>query len=132
MNREIQEVEQEKTCKYPMTAIRESTQYQQMKEIKKNVYDRRQRMILKSELNANNTITATAAVGAAAVPTLRHNFIHSFIPLPCAEGGNSLLFSGASSIPLCFILFPATLLHQLLLHPPSLHLAIYFLVYQIG
>jgi hypothetical protein len=37
--------------------------------------------------------------------------------------------SGASSIPLCYILFPATLLHQLIFHPPSLHFAIYFLVY---
>jgi hypothetical protein len=40
--------------------------------------------------------------------------------LPCSE---------ASSIPLCYILFPATLLHQLFFHPPSLHLAIYFLAY---
>ena len=31
-------------------------------------------MILKSELNAKNTITATGAVGAAAVPVWRHNF----------------------------------------------------------
>ena len=56
-------------------------------------------------------------------------FIHSFIPLACAECDNSLRFSGASSIPLCYVLFPATLLHQLFFHPPSLHLAIYFLVY---
>jgi hypothetical protein len=40
-----------------------------------------------------------------------------------------LPFSGASYIPLCYILFPATLLHQLLFHPPLLHLDIYFLVY---
>jgi len=45
-----------------------------------------------------------------------------FIPLACAECDNSLLFSGASSIP-------ATLLHQLFFHPLSPHLAIYFLVY---
>src|SRR5215510_7208609 len=51
------------------------------------------------------------------------------IPLPCAECDNSSLFSVASSIPLCYILFPATFLHQLFLHPPLLHLAIYFLVY---
>ena len=38
-------------------------------------------------------------------------FIHLFIPLACAECDDSLLFSGASSIPLCYILFPATLLH---------------------
>jgi hypothetical protein len=43
---------------------------------------------------------------------------HSFIPLACAECNNSLPFSGASSIPLCYILFPATLLHQLFFHPP--------------
>jgi hypothetical protein len=58
-----------------------------------------------------------------------NSFIHSFIPLACAECDNSLAFSGASSIPLCYILFPATLLHQLFFHPPSLHLAIYFLIY---
>ena len=57
------------------------------------------------------------------------SFIHSFIPLACAECDDSLLFSGASSIPLCYVLFPATLLHQLFFHPLSSHLAIYFLVY---
>ena len=36
-----------------------------------------------------------------------HSFIHSFIPVACAECDNSLLFSGASSIPLCYVLFPA-------------------------
>jgi len=54
---------------------------------------------------------------------------HSFIPLACAECDDSLPLSGASSIPLCYVLFPATLLHQLFFHPPSPHLAIYFLVY---
>jgi hypothetical protein len=54
---------------------------------------------------------------------------HSFIPLACAECDDSLPFSGASSIPLCYILFPATLLHQHFFHPPLLHFAIYFLVY---
>jgi len=49
------------------------------------------------------------------------SFIHSFIPLACAECDYSLPFSGASSIPLCYILFPAT--------PLSPHLAIYFLAY---
>ena len=59
-----------------------------------------------------------------------HIFINSFfIPLACAECNDSLLFSGASSIPLCYVIFPATLLHWLFFHPPSLHLAIYFLVY---
>ena len=54
---------------------------------------------------------------------------HSFIPLACAECNDSLLFSGASSIPVCYALFPATLLHQLFFHPLSPHLAYYFLVY---
>ena len=57
------------------------------------------------------------------------NLQHSFIHLACAECDDSLPFSGASSIPLCYVLFPATLLHQLLVHPLSPHLAIYFLVY---
>jgi len=33
-----------------------------------------------------------------------HSFIHSFIPLACAECNDSLLFSGASSIPVCYVL----------------------------
>ena len=48
------------------------------------------------------------------------SFIHSFIPLTCAECNNSLLFSGASSIPLCYIPFPSTLFHQLVFHSLSL------------
>ena len=56
-------------------------------------------------------------------------FIHSFIPLPCAECDDSLAFWGASSVPLCYVLFPVTLLHQLFIHPLSPHLVIYFLVY---
>ena len=55
--------------------------------------------------------------------------IHSFIPLACAECDDSLPFSWASSIPLRYVLFPATLLHQLFFHPPSPQLVIYFLVY---
>ena len=54
--------------------------------------------------------------------------IHS-IPLTCAECDDSLPFSGASSIPLCYVLFPATLLYQPFVHPLSPHLAICFLVY---
>jgi len=54
---------------------------------------------------------------------------HSFIPMACTECENSLPFSGASSIPLCNVLFPVTLLHQPFFHPLSPHLAIYFLVY---
>jgi hypothetical protein len=48
--------------------------------------------------------------------------------LTCAECDDSLLFSGASSILLSYILFPATILHQLFIHPLSPYLAIYFLV----
>ena len=55
--------------------------------------------------------------------------IYSFIPLAYAEYEDSLPFSGASSILLCYVLFPATLLHQLFFHPPTHHLTIYFLVY---
>jgi hypothetical protein len=57
-----------------------------------------------------------------------HGF-HSFIPLACAECDDSLLFSWSSSIPLCYVLFPTTLLHQLFVHPLSPHRAVYFLVY---
>ena len=56
-------------------------------------------------------------------------YIHSFIPLACAKCDDSLPFSGASSIPLCYIPFPSTLFHQPVFHPPSLYLAIYYLVY---
>jgi len=59
-----------------------------------------------------------------------HSYQHSFIPLACAECDDSLLFSGASSVPLCYVLFLPTLLHQLFIHPLSPHLAIYFLVYR--
>ena len=59
----------------------------------------------------------------------RHFMFIPFIPLACAECDDSLLFSGASSIPLCYVPFPATLLCQLFFLPPSLHLAICFLVY---
>ena len=54
---------------------------------------------------------------------------NSFIPLACEECDDSLPFSGASSIPLCYVFFPATFLHQIFFHPLSPHLAIYFLVY---
>jgi hypothetical protein len=41
-----------------------------------------------------------------------HSFIiHLFIPLAAAACDDSLPFSGASSIPLCYVLIPATLLH---------------------
>jgi len=49
--------------------------------------------------------------------------------MACAGCDNSLPFSGASCIPLCYIPFLSTLFHQLVFHPTSFHLAIYFLVY---
>jgi hypothetical protein len=49
--------------------------------------------------------------------------------LACAECDNTLPFSGAPFIPLCYIPFLSTLFHQLVFCPPSLNLAIYFLVY---
>jgi hypothetical protein len=58
-----------------------------------------------------------------------HSFINSFIPLAYAECDDSLPFSGRSSIPLCYVLLHATLLHQLYFCPPSLHLSICFLVH---
>ena len=54
--------------------------------------------------------------------------IHSFVPLACAECDDSLPFSGASSIPLCYTPFPSTLFHQLVFHHPSFHSVIYFLI----
>jgi hypothetical protein len=69
-NREIQELEQEKTYKY--LGIEESESiHQQMKNRLKQEYNRRLRMILKSELNARNKITAN---GALAVPVLTYGF----------------------------------------------------------
>jgi hypothetical protein len=35
------------------------------------------------------------------------------------------------SLSVIYFLLPATLLHQLFFHPPSLNLAIYFLVYLV-
>ena len=48
----------------------------------------------------------------------------SFILWACAECDDSLPLSRASSIPLWYIPLPSTLFHQLVFHPPSLHLAI--------
>ena len=53
----------------------------------------------------------------------------SIIPLACTGCGDSLPFSGASSIPPCHTLFPATPLRRPFFHPPSLHPAICFLFY---
>ena len=60
--------------------------------------------------------------------TLSLMFIHSF-HWHVHNADDSLLFSGASWIPLCYIPFPSTLFYQLIFHPLSLCLAIYFLVY---
>ena len=70
-NREIQELEQGKTYKYLGTKESEGIQHQQMKERLKKEYSRRLRMILKSELNARNKITA---IGVLADPVLRYSF----------------------------------------------------------
>jgi len=71
INREIQELEQVKMYKYLGTEESEGILHQQMKERLKQEYRRRLRMILKSELNARNKIQA---IGALAVPVLRHSF----------------------------------------------------------
>jgi hypothetical protein len=72
INREIQELGQEKMYKYLGTEESEGIQHQQMKEILKQEYRRRLRMILKSELNARNKITA---IGALADPVLRYSLV---------------------------------------------------------
>jgi hypothetical protein len=71
VSREIQEPEQGKTYKYLGIQERDGTRHQQMKERLKKEYNRRLRMILKSELNAKNKITA---IGALAIPVLRYSF----------------------------------------------------------
>jgi hypothetical protein len=71
INREIQEFVQGKTYKYLGIEEAEGTQHQQMKERLKQEYNRRLRMILKSELNDRNKITTT---GTLAVPVLRYSF----------------------------------------------------------
>jgi hypothetical protein len=70
INREIQELEQGKMYKYFGIEEGEGI-HQQMKERLKQEYNRRLRMILKSELNPRNKITA---IGALAMPVLRYNF----------------------------------------------------------
>jgi hypothetical protein len=75
INREIQELEQGKTYKYPGIEESEGMQHQQMKERMKKEYSRRLRITLKSKLNAKNKITA---IGALAILVLRYSFgIHS-------------------------------------------------------
>jgi hypothetical protein len=70
-NREIQELEQGKTDKYLGIEESEGIQHQQMKDRLKQEYNKQLRIILKSELNARNKITA---IGALAVPVLRYSF----------------------------------------------------------
>jgi len=71
INREIQELEKGKMYEYLGIEESEGIQHQQLKERLKQEYSRRLRMILKSELNARNKITA---IGALAVPVLRYSF----------------------------------------------------------
>jgi hypothetical protein len=71
INREIQELERGKTYKYLGIEESEGMQHQQTKERLKREYRRRLGMILNSELNARNKITA---IGALAVPVLRYSF----------------------------------------------------------
>ena len=71
INREIQELEQGKTYKYLGFEEGEGIQHKQRKERLKQEYNRRMRMILKSELIVRNRITA---IGALAVLVLRYNF----------------------------------------------------------
>ena len=50
--------------------------------------------------------------------TETNNIIYIFIhSLACAECDDSVLFSGASSIPVCCVLLPSTLFHQLVFLP---------------
>jgi hypothetical protein len=70
-NREIQELEQGKTYKYLGIEEGEGIHHQQMKDRLKQEFNRRLRMVLKSELNARNKITA---IGALVVPVLRYSF----------------------------------------------------------
>jgi hypothetical protein len=71
INREVEELEQGKTYKYLGIEEGAGIQHQQLKERLKQEYNRRLRMILKSELNARNKITA---IGALVVPVLRYSF----------------------------------------------------------
>jgi hypothetical protein len=70
INREMQELEQGKTYKYQGIDESESIQHQQMKGRLKEEYTRRLRMILKTELDAKNKITA---IGALAILVLRYS-----------------------------------------------------------
>jgi hypothetical protein len=69
-NREIQELEQRETYKYLGVEESECIQHQQMKDRLKQEYNRRLRMILKSELTRNKI----TAIGALTAPVLRYSF----------------------------------------------------------
>jgi hypothetical protein len=71
INRELQEVEQGKAYRYLGIEETEGKQHQQMKEILKKEHTMTLRLILKSELNAKNKITA---IGALAVSVLSLQF----------------------------------------------------------
>ena len=64
-------------------------------------------------------MTASSPLPALSFPEV---YFIRIIPLACAECDDSLPFSGASSIPLCYVILPATLLHQLFFHPRSPHI----------
>jgi hypothetical protein len=63
INREMQELEHRNTYRYLGIEESEGIQHQQKKERLKQEYSRRLRMILKSELNARNKITANLMCG---------------------------------------------------------------------
>ena len=71
-NKEIQQLKQGKTQKYLRIEDSEGVQHQQMQERLKKEYITTFRMILKSELNAKNKITA---IRTLAVPDLRYSFV---------------------------------------------------------
>jgi hypothetical protein len=77
----------------------------------------------------NTKVHSRMSVSSVTALQQPHYALISFIPLACADCNDSLPFSGASSIPLCYIPFPSTIFHQPVFHPPSLHLAINFLIY---
>ena len=67
--REVQELEQGNNYKHLGIEDKDGIQHRKMKERLQQEYRRRLRMIMKSELNAKNKITA---IGALAVPVLRY------------------------------------------------------------
>jgi hypothetical protein len=67
----MQQLEQGKTYKYLGTEENEGIQHQKMKANLKKGYTRRLKLILTSELNDKNKITA---IGALAIPVLRYSF----------------------------------------------------------